>query len=366
MKHHTPSPNPKQSGTFVTATETLPARHHPKHWQKCLLWVRDRVSPQAFVTYLVTLEMNGMFSPPPLEKKAIANKRRVHPKTVYNHAIELEAANVWRIERTKKSRRRNAPNRYIPLDIDGRPLHLKQETICTEKIKTELSTTTKSPTACAGGGNLLEMPKPPSEPPSEPAPARQPRPAFSRSAENHPPQMRRRWNERQTYLRDGQRWNELREEKAQQRCRRATEARLGIYKPEDATMKPATEATEATEAEMQVWREQQRKRREQLAAQEERERIEWAEAAKRKRESMAEPPTPEELERIERLNRKLALARSGVKSEDVQQRWAEAEARNQEAFSDERRNDDTTAARRNHTKNQSGAKQPLTPLSGDC
>ena len=362
MKHHTPSPNPKQSGTFVTATETLPARHpakrnyhrsrKPNH--RGLTTFQERT----FRTLVrIILSLGGVCN---WSRSTLAEACGISVAQFDRDVKAILKRGMLTKEVRRKTGCRNYTNLWKLQELAGGGVGLMHEA----GIKDLNALKTNPPPACAGGGNLSKMPTPK----TEPAPARQPRPAFSRSAENHPPQMRRRWNERKTYLRDGQRWNELREEKAKERCRWALHASVGTYRGGEQPMdyKPVSDEQEQEEQhEMELWRKRRAEEIAAQAAQAERERIEWAEAVRKRAESMAEPPSAEDLERIERLNRKLASARLGAKSEDVKQRWAEADARNQEAFSDERRNDDTTAARRNHTKNQSSAKQPLTPLSGD-
>jgi len=110
----------------------LQKRVNSRRWDKAPRWVQERVSSQALKTYLVLQRLTSG-QPRRLSKRLLASRRGVSTKTIYNHICELIAARVMRAEYAKVSACRNAPNRYILLDIDGGDLHLAVERNCTEK-----------------------------------------------------------------------------------------------------------------------------------------------------------------------------------------------------------------------------------------
>ena len=104
-----------------------------RRWDRAPRWVQDRVSSQSLKTYLLIQRLtNG--KPRRLPKRLLASHRGVSTKTIFNHICELIDAKVLRAVYAKIGPRRNAPNLYVLLDIDGGDLHLTQEKNCTEKL----------------------------------------------------------------------------------------------------------------------------------------------------------------------------------------------------------------------------------------
>ena len=167
-------------------------------WDKAHRWVRERVRPQEFATYLVHVELGGG-KPRRIPKRLLASRRGVTEKTIFNHNRALAKAGVLRFLIHKIGRRRNAPNTYILLDRDGRDLHLSREKIFHEK-PVQISKPTTPPRAAR--------------------------------VENHPPAMRRLFEQ------NGRIWKLLRRvtdakahrlRRAEERTRRASEANLGRW-----------------------------------------------------------------------------------------------------------------------------------------
>jgi hypothetical protein len=103
-----------------------PKRHqrrvNSRRWDKAPRWIQERVSPQALKTFLVYLQLtHGL--PRRIPRRLLASRRGVSMKTAFNHTQELIAAKVLRAVYTKIDRKRNIPNLYILLDIDGKDLN---------------------------------------------------------------------------------------------------------------------------------------------------------------------------------------------------------------------------------------------------
>jgi hypothetical protein len=113
-------------------------------WDKAHRWVRDRLSSQAFKTYLVYVEVMGATSRARrmVPKRLLASRRGVSGRTIYNHNREMIRAGVLRLQIHKISHKRNAPNTYILLGIDGRDLDFSMEKNFHEKPLQNLKLTT--------------------------------------------------------------------------------------------------------------------------------------------------------------------------------------------------------------------------------
>lgn len=187
-------------------------------WDKAHRWVRDRLSPQAFKTYLVVVELT-QGKPKAISKRVLKCRRGVSDKTIYNHSREMIHAKVMRAKTRKISRCRNAPNTYVLLDIDGRDLHLSMEKNYREKLVQTQKLTT---------------------------------PPRSARVESSPAM-------RKLFEQNGRLWKLLRRvadtkahrlRKAEERTRRASEAMVGVHA---GTIEPMSDAERrAYEAEMAI------------------------------------------------------------------------------------------------------------------
>lgn len=291
MKHHTPSPTPKQSESFVTATETLPSRHRQHTtWKKNkrgLTITQDR----HFLTMRRIIEACGGTCD--WSRRRLAAQMNLSLNQFDRHTSASIKRGLLDKDNRRHSRKYNRTNLWKlgPLAGGG-------GTPMSGEEKKELILKTSTPPLTRTVENLPVMPTAQTPPPPP-----QPRPAFSRSAENHPPRIRERWQKNQEWKKHREAY---RMKQAQERNRRALQAEVGMRH----TFQPATPPTAEERAEMELFQERERQRqRERLeaqAAQDERTRLEWAEAARKRAESAAEPWTAEELERIARLNRKVA------------------------------------------------------------
>jgi hypothetical protein len=174
----------------------------PRRWDKSHRWVRRLLHPTVTETYMVLVEAGRRR----ICIRHLAHLRRVSERTIRYHLAAMEKARVVRVVRTRIGPRRNAPNIFIFLDVDGTALvSTYPATECREKRVQRFNTTTP-PLAAE---SLPVKPE-----------ARTGRPAYSRRAENHPPAFRHAWQQRQ-------RWLAIAEHKARERCRLAMRASVG-------------------------------------------------------------------------------------------------------------------------------------------
>jgi hypothetical protein len=120
------------SGNTKSHERRVNSTSSSRRWDKAPRWIQDRVSPQAFKTYLVIGQLT-CGQKKRISKRFLASRRKVSTKTIYNHQCELERAKALRLGRHKVRHDRNAPNLYILLDIDGQELHRSPERNCMEK-----------------------------------------------------------------------------------------------------------------------------------------------------------------------------------------------------------------------------------------
>jgi hypothetical protein len=271
----------QQSTTHAGAVSAAPlfrcnGESPRRPWQKAYVYAKRLVSPSAFVTLLDIAELNGDLFPPPVAIRLIANRRGLAMRTIQRHTEELKRANILRIEYSKITWCRNTPNRYIPLDMNGEPIHLIHVRNVVEKLKTELKTTT--------------------------APQERRIVPVSRTREgDHPPAMR------SLYELNGRLMRSRHNRSSENRQYFAYRANVGVYDPAQSPVHTPPSPEELAERAEYAERERQRQRERvaAAAAAEEQRKREREEYERRRREEMNEKPDAEMQARIDRLNLKL-------------------------------------------------------------
>lgn len=91
-----------------------------RRWYKIPRWVSGRLSGPVFKTYFDLVSLLGTRRR--ICHRHLASVRGVSTETIRLHVRAMERAGVLRTVHTRIGPRRNAPNRYILLDLDGTDL----------------------------------------------------------------------------------------------------------------------------------------------------------------------------------------------------------------------------------------------------
>lgn len=115
---------------------------YSRRWDKSHRWVRRLLHPTVTETYMCILESGRRR----ICVRHLAALRGVSVRTVRYHLGAMERARVLRVVRTRIGPRKNAPNIFILLDIDGTPLgSAYPATDCREKPDRKIKPTTPPP-----------------------------------------------------------------------------------------------------------------------------------------------------------------------------------------------------------------------------